>query len=848
MMRTRHLVTALAMLATSLSLFVPAAQAEQNEGTTVPIATAQSKVAVGGLHSCAVLADQTVQCWGNNEQGQLGNGTTTTSTVPRLVTGITTATAVAAGNNHTCALLSGGTVQCWGLTGNGQVGDGTTYDATQNSQLVLPLFRLTPKTVSGLTGATAISAGGFHTCAIVAGGAVKCWGDDGIGQLGDNKPGDKSLVATTVPGLSGATAIAMGEFHTCALLTAGTVKCWGHNGTGQLGDGTKTDRAAPVSVVGLPNPAGDTPNPVTAITAGYGHTCAIVKDGTARCWGENTFGQLGYTTPPVDASVPGSPMSPSVTPKTVQRHATPPTLLNPKPATVDQEGLTAISAGQFHTCAMLASTGAKCWGQNGRGQLGTDPFPFTPKLDDSTAAVDVAGVTGATAVTAGGFHSCAAQSTAMVCWGYNFYGQLGSSAPGSAVPVVVTALSGAREVTVGTGFACALVDAVTDSKPYCWGRNSVGQLGDGSAVAKASIRVPVTGIATADSIDAGNGQVCALPAGSMTPQCWGYNANGEVGDGTTTNRSTPVPVSGLTNATNVSAGGTLGSDERGHSCSVTSSGTVQCWGRNLSGQLADGTDTDRSTPVTVQRDDDYDHDEVNLVDLGGMVEVSVGGLHSCGIAADSSVWCWGANASGQLGDGTTNERHYAVHVQLNGDDPDNDHPLTGVVAIATGHDFSCAMRFTGSVRCWGGNDDGQLGIGPEAQQSYPRLLPTLNGDPDDPALRADLLVAGGGHACARRVDGALVCWGNNDNGQIGDGGTSDALLPTPVYDMGPTDDDVPSSSRPVVVSVGVGRFNTCAALVDTVVRCWGDNTYNQLGDGIGPTSVAPVGVALAGPL
>lgn len=849
MNRARHLLaTALLVTAASVTLLVPTAVAERNEGATPEAATSQSRVAVGGLHTCAVLNDGKVQCWGNNEQGQLGNGTTTTSTVPQTVTGITAATAVAAGNNHTCALLSGGTAQCWGLTGNGQVGDGTTYDATQNSQLVLPLLRLRPVTVSGLSGALSISAGGFHTCAVVSGGSVKCWGDDGIGQLGDNKPGDKSLVATTVPGLSGVTGIAMGEFHTCALLAAGTVKCWGHNGTGQLGDGTKADRAAPVGVVGLPDPAGATPNPVVAITAGYGHTCVIVKDGTARCWGENTFGQLGYPTP-VGTPAEGGRMTPSVTPQPVQRNTAPPSPLNPSPSTVAQDGLTAISAGQFHTCAMLETSAAACWGQNGRGQLGTDPNPLTSKLDDSTTAVAVAGLAGATAVTAGGFHSCAAQGGAMVCWGYNFYGQLGSSAPGSAVPVIVTAITGATEVSVGNGSVCALIDADTPRKPHCWGDNSLGQLGGDPAVTKASIRIPVTGIPSASAIDVGNGHACALPQGSSSPQCWGFNATGQVGDGTTINRFAPAPVSGLTTAITVSAGGGLGTAERGHSCSVTSAGTVQCWGRNASGQLADGTADDRSTPVTVQRDDNFDHAEVTLVGLGGVVAVTTGGLHTCALAADATVWCWGANGSGQLGDGSTTERHFAVHVQADGDDPDNDHPLTGVLAIEAGGSYTCARLTGGKVKCWGNNGRGQLGNGSTAPQSYPTTVSGLGGVAGNLATQADLLTAGNAHACARRVDGALVCWGSSSHGQVGDGSLgSDRTTPSVVADMGPTDGDVPNSSRPVVKSVSAGRSNTCAVLVDTAVRCWGDNATNQLGDGIGPSSVAPVAVALTGML
>src|SRR5687768_15787500 len=207
--------TAAAAVAALFSVGVFAVvRAEQNEGTTAPGAAAQGRIAGGGLHSCAVLTSGVVQCWGSNDQGQLGNGTVTTSTTP-VATGITTATAIAAGNNHTCALLTGGTVTCWGLDGNGQLGDGTT--GASGTQL-----RLSPVSVGGgLTGVTAIAAGGFHTCGLLSNGTVRCWGDDGAGQIGDGVPGDRSLLPVAVPGITTAnpaTAIAAGEFHTCALL------------------------------------------------------------------------------------------------------------------------------------------------------------------------------------------------------------------------------------------------------------------------------------------------------------------------------------------------------------------------------------------------------------------------------------------------------------------------------------------------------------------------------------------------------------------------------------------------------------------------------------------------------
>ncbi len=867
---TRRLAVAVVvcLLAALTPAVVPLAAAEPGEGTTAVTTQDQARISTGDLHSCAVLDTGEVQCWGANDNGQLGNGTITASTVPRKVAGITTALSVSAGGTHTCALLYGGGVDCWGNDGSGQDGNNAT------SPPAPPV--LSPVPVVGLSDATAVAAGGFHTCALRAGGSVVCWGHDGSGQLGDGDGGagtslspvtvlhdDDADPATPAVPLTGVTAIASGEYHSCALIGGtGAVECWGHNGFGQLGDGSKTDRPTAVAVSNIPEPDPDPtkpPHKALAVTAGQSHTCAVLDNGTARCWGSGFFGQLGN-----DKNNKDDSFDISTTPVTVTYDD------DPNPLAEDIKtltGITAISAGQFHTCARMSDGRAQCWGANGRGQLGNGDDK------DSKLAVAVSGLTGARAVTAGGFHTCALVSgNAMKCWGYDFYGQLGAYAAQRTKPDSVTALKAATTVATGDGTACALVttaDTPPRAKPYCWGDNSDGQLGAGldpAAVANSTIPVPVAdnpaaGVAPIDdtaALTAGNRYACALPVGSQTPQCWGRNAQGQLGDGSTTSRSLPVPVSTVTTATQVSAGGELDpvtSTEVGTTCAVLADAGVRCWGAGAYGQLGDGSSPhDSSTPVTVVSDHDNDHDRTDSghptapVTLTGATKVVVGGRHACALMSDTTVRCWGRNADGQLGDGTTDDRTFAVVVDTDPAPPDeaNDEnhvvPLTGVVDLAAGARHTCAVTGDDKVWCWGRNSDGQLGDG----TTNPSAVPVqVSGTPSSFVDMVDI-TAGDFHTCVRVKSVAphnnttAACWGDNSSGQLGvpGGDSPTAVAPTNLGEPGTSD----AHDIELVKALSGGRNDTCAALVDTSVSCWGDNGSGQLGDGIGPRSTLPLDV------
>lgn len=349
------------------------------------------------------------------------------------------AIAISAGRDHTCALISGGAVRCWGANQSGQLGDGSETS------------RSIPADVAGLAGGNkAVSAGGSATCVLTAGGGVECWGDNQRGQLGNgNNAGSRKPVP--VAGLSGGLeSLDAGDNHACIVTGEGKSQCWGDNQTGQLGDGSRAEKKPPVDVIGINRR-------ITSISAGRAHTCALTFMGGVRCWGENKFGQLGD----------GGNLAREV-PGVVAGFA---------------KSYVALSAGGDHTCALTFLGRAKCWGNNRLGQLGdgTNAERYAP--------TKVSGLKkGAAAVSAGGGHTCVLTVDGGVkCWGDNRFGQLGDGSNVSRnKPVDVAGLgAGAESVSAGKSHTCALL---TDGSVQCWGANGEGQLGDGT---RDSRNVPV---------------------------------------------------------------------------------------------------------------------------------------------------------------------------------------------------------------------------------------------------------------------------------------------------------------------------------------------------------------------
>ncbi|HEX5592828.1 MAG TPA: hypothetical protein VFX35_05725 [Solirubrobacterales bacterium] len=397
-------------------------------------------------------------------------------------------------------------------------------------------------------------------------------------------------------------------------------------------------------------------------------------------------------------------------------------------------------------------------------------------------------VTLATGITAGGAHTCAVTDTGSAkCWGWNYYGQLGVGTDEgpqvcalagdeypiacSTVPVTVNGLSsGIKAIDAGYAHTCALT---TTGGVNCWGYNAGGQLGNGTDSGPDECgQFPVPCSLTPVAVDGLDSDVTAIAVGwnhgcalmsTGGIECWGANSFGQLGDGTTTDRSSPVAVElpdGVT-ATALAAGGH-------HTCAVTSTGGIECWGMNRFGQLGNGTDTG---PQKCGEDEDPCSKTPVSVQLPGGVtatSVAIGDESTCALDSTAGVQCWGFNDAGQLGNGTTTDSTTPVTVQLPGG-------VTATAISGSAYHF-CAVTSGGGVECWGYNFSGQLGDGTTNDSSIPAMVSGLAGG-------ATAIAAGDSHTCAMTDIGGVECWGDNHLGSLGTGDKQFHPTPTPVKSL-----------------------------------------------------------------
>lgn len=364
---------------------------------------------------------------------------------------------VGGGPLHTCALTNSGGVRCWGYNGHGRLGDGTAVD------------RLTPVDVVGLTPQVQSIGGGWgHTCALMTWGGVRCWGNNGSGQIGDNSAQNRYTPVNVAGLYDGITQLSVGLWHSCVVTDGGGVKCWGAGENGRLGDGAEAVRRMPVDVVGLSSG-------VAAVAAGGAHTCALLHSGAVKCWGSNHLGTLGDGT-------------------TIHERLTPVDVVGL------HQGAVAITAGDAHTCALMADGSIRCWGYNGHGELGDGT---TIQRNAPVAVLDNGKTFVAVAASYG--HTCAVTNERLVqCWGRNSSGQLGNDTTiDHYTPAYVIGLANdVAAIGVGYGRTCA---RLAGGALKCWGANGYGTIGDGTIIDRL-LPTDVVGFRTSLLINYPNGR------------------------------------------------------------------------------------------------------------------------------------------------------------------------------------------------------------------------------------------------------------------------------------------------------------------------------------------------------
>lgn len=654
---------------------------------------------------------------------------------------------ISGGENFSCGIFDGA-AYCWGNNADGRLGIGVDFNRTWYVKTAAPVVGLGSNMLQVATGSRA-------ACGLLSNGTVKCWGDNSYGQLGNGTTND-SLVPVAVVGLSNVKSLAVGTAydHMCAVKQSGQVVCWGFNDRGQLGNGTTNHSSTPVNVTGL------NAN-VETMFVGSNTSCAIVA-GAAKCWGNGGSGQLGnggFNSSSIPVQVSGL-----------------------------TSGVTDMALGGTSTCAIMAGA-AKCWGSGDSGQLGNGT------LNTSPLPVQVYGLTANVKNIMSGYnHACAIVNTSIgargnevLCWGNNDFHQVGSTNNYEMIPFTVVSTNGSTKLGSGHNHSCTIIMA---SVIRCWGLNSDAQLGIGTQELEVATPTDVIRpMAQVVAMDLGAVHSCVTLANSLN-RCWGDNQSYQIGTGTSTIYPNPTYPQGLPAAgLDIAAGGA--------GCVVSTDARLFCWGRNILGEVGNGTTNIVATPTHISIP-------------GGVKQVDSTGATTCAINMTNQVYCWGYNEDGQVGNGTTTNQLTPQLINIDGQ----------ATSISLGTRHTCALMTTGYIKCWGSNSYGQLGLGSTTNYPTPQFVHNAsNGN-------AIELKTNGHHTCVVMATTEIRCWGYNASGQIGIGNTTNALVPFSVITG--------------VKSMGLGLNHTCAVMLDGTLKCWGSNSDGQLGNGTTTGSLSPM--------
>ena len=747
-----------------------------------------------GSHSIALASDGTVYTWGLNQYGQLGNNTTTNSRSPIAVQVAGTPLAgktivqIAAGADHSLALDSDGALYAWGSNAYGQLGNGTTTNSSVPVAVKIAGTPLAGKTI------VQIAAGANHNMVLTSDGAVYTWGWNYHGQLGNNtKTNSNTIVAvqtisTPIAGKK-IVKIAAGQGHSLALTDDGMVYAWGRNDTGQLGNNATTDAMLPVAVTVTGTPMSN--KTIVEIASGARHSLAIDSSGKVYAWGHNGSGQLGNNST-VNA----------LTPVAVQAPA------DKNIIQVSGSGWLGASSSALTSNGAVYSWGRGFDGQLGDGTNNDSSVPVITTINlvdtPSTPTHVMAKPGDTTAIIS---WQAPIVSGGQNITGYVLqYQAVGASSwttinvAAAATSHTITGLTNdqtyrirlAAKTTAGTGDFSNVVLVTPHAKPVITNISpAIGPVAGGQNVTITGTNFMPKGkkiVQTANS----NGYSLALSADG-TVYTWGRNEYGQLGNGVTATNS-PVPVAVKTAGTPMD-GKTIIQIHAGyeHSLALASDGTVYAWGRNNSGQLGKNDATDAHIPAAVQ---------TLGTPMAGkvIVQLAAGNSQSMALASDGTVYTWGWNQYGQLGNGTTTNSRIPVAVVTTGT------PLAGktISQIAAGNAHALAMTDDGTVYTWGWNQYGQLGNNSTINSSLPVIVKTT-GTPLAGKMITQIASGGSPNSLVLANDGTMYTWGWGQHGQLGNGtiGT-DAKTPLAVSTAPPS---ALAPSAPKVTFDGIEATN-----------------------------------------
>ena len=779
-----------------------------------------SSVDAGNRHTCAINADNALYCWGTNLNGQLGDGSKISRILPsREATSGSDWESVSAGENSTCAIRADGSLYCFGLNSLGQLGTGTTTSSSRPVQ-----------ESSGRPDWTKVSVGTTHACAVNQDHELFCWGDSAYDQIPGGYSGE--LDPTLNDEWNGVVDVSSSATETCLLDILGHSACWGeHNGGSVVAEYFNADQVAAGTYDGLNDwcvvtaSVTDCENYLDAtdstfVAVGGNNVCHISTGGVLRCAGSNVYGQLGFASYVNDYSGWKTVLDPSLS-----------YLDDPATTDIDESDEEAfgqwvsVSLGDTHACAINLDGTLYCWGSNANGRLGvgSPAEAFAPVVENKWAqpAELDGGPSSATVVTTSvalspemslGYEFACSMTNALDIWcvGSNTYGQLGQSNTDDSLTAVKvplpTGVSAWLGVSAADNFVCAigrLSASATVGGLYCWGYNGYGQLG----LDDTTNRDEPTRVGTASTwahVAVGADSTCAITSAGVA-SCWGRNHHGQLGDGTGDgtddfNRDQPTLVSTSLTFKSISISET-------HACAVDqASSSIYCWGWDGNGQLGNGAaGADSNVPLKITSA------------VRGWATVSTFGYTTCAVSLDGALYCWGYGVNGRLGSGLTDEVQTPVRERLRRND---------WASVETGYDHTCARTTAGVLYCWGLDTSGELGIGGASTMDANNAIPRVVEQPTTGTWRS--FDVGYQKTCALTTTGAMYCWGKDPWG--GNWSQPDRLTLTGLA--------LPASGTWATVSSSSSEAHyNCATTSTGALYCWGDNGSDRLG--IGRSSAAP---------